>query len=145
MKFATKALVAGLMMVAGVAIAAEATDPTVKARQELMDTIGMNTSILGKMAGGETPFDATAAEAAKTAIATAAGEIAVKFEPQATDPKSTAKADIWTNWEDYLKKADALKAAAEDMDATTVEGVQAGMGGIGGSCKDCHTTYRIPS
>ena len=145
MKFATKALVVGFMMVTGVAIAAEATDPTVKARQELMDVIGMNTGILGKMAGGETVFDAAAADAAKTALAAAAVEIAAKFEPQATDPKSTSKPDVWTNWDDFVKKGEALKTAADAMDATTVEGVQAGMGAIGGSCKDCHTSYRIPS
>lgn len=145
MKHATKALALGLALVAGVAMAAEATDPTVKARQELMDVIGMNTGILGKMAGGENPFDAAAAEGAKAAIAGAAAEIAAKFEPQAADPKSTAKEDIWANWDDFVKKGDALKAAAEAMDATTLEGVQAGMGAIGGSCKDCHTTYRIPS
>lgn len=145
MKFATKALVAGFIMVAGVAIAAEATDPTVKARQELMDVIGMNTGILGKMAGGETAFDAAAAEGAKAAIAGAAAEIAAKFEAQAADPKSTAKEEIWANWDDFVKKGDALKAAAEGMDATTLEGVQAGMAGVGGACKDCHTTYRIPS
>lgn len=144
MKRSTKALAFGLMMIAGVAIAAEATDPTVKARQELMDTIAMNTGILGKMAGGETAFDAAAAEGAKTALAAAATEIAAKFEPQATDPKSTAKADIWANWDDFVKKGDALKAAAEGLDATTIEGVQAGMGAIGGTCKDCHTAYRIP-
>lgn len=145
MKHATKALALGLALVAGVAMAAEATDPTVKARQELMDVIGMNTGILGKMAGGETAFDAAAAEGAKAAIAGAAAEIAAKFEPQAADPKSTAKEDIWANWDDFVKKGDALKAAAEAMDATTLEGVQAGMGAIGGSCKDCHSTYRIPS
>ncbi|MBD1203295.1 MAG: cytochrome c [Rhodobacteraceae bacterium] len=145
MKFSTKALVLGFTMVAGVAIAAEATDPTVKARQELMDTIAMNTGILGKMAGGESAFDAAAAEGAKAAIVAASAEIAAKFEAQASDPKSTSKEDIWTNWEDFVKKGDALKAAAEGMDTTTLEGVQAGMGGIGGSCKDCHTTYRIPS
>lgn len=144
MKLAAKALGLGLAMIAGVAIAAEATDPTVKARQELMDVIGMNTGILGKMAGGENPYDAAAAEGAKAAMAAAAAEIAAKFEPQATDPKSTAKADIWTNWEDFVKKGDALKAAAEAMDASSLEGVQAGMGAIGGSCKDCHTAYRIP-
>ncbi|MEZ5753826.1 MAG: cytochrome c [Paracoccaceae bacterium] len=145
MKHATKALALGLALVAGVAMAAEATDPTVKARQELMDVIGMNTGILGKMAGGENPFDAAAAEGAKAAIAGAAAEIAAKFEPQAADPKSTAKEDIWANWDDFVKKGDALKAAAEAMDASTLEGVQAGMGAIGGSCKDCHSTYRIPS
>lgn len=145
MKFSTKALVLGLTMVAGVAIAAEATDPTVKARQELMDTIAMNTGILGKMAGGETAFDAAAADGAKAAIIAASAEIAAKFEPQASDPKSTSKPEIWTNWDDFVKKGEALNAAATALDATTLEGVQAGMGGIGGSCRDCHTAYRIPS
>lgn len=145
MKLSTKALVLGFTMMAGVAIAAEATDPTVKARQELMDTIAMNTGILGKMAGGENPFDAAAAEGAKAAIVAASAEIAAKFEPQASDPKSTSKEDIWANWDDFVKKGDALNAAAAAMDTTTLEGVQAGMGGVGGACKDCHTTYRIPS
>lgn len=145
MKLSTKALVLGFTMVAGVAIAAEATDPTVKARQELMDTIAMNTGILGKMAGGENPFDAAAAEGAKAAIVAASAEIAAKFEPQASDPKSTSKEDIWANWDDFVKKGEALNAAATAMDTTTLEGVQAGMGGVGGACKDCHTTYRIPS
>ena len=145
MKFVTKTLVAGLVLVAGVAVAAEATDPTVKARQELMDTIGMNTKILGDMAGGKSAFDAAAAEAAKAAIVAAAAEIPAKFEPQATDPKSTAKPEVWTDWDDFLANAKALGDAAGALDATSVEGVQAGMGGIGGACKDCHSEFRIPS
>lgn len=145
MKVVTKTLVAGLLLVAGVAVAAEATDPTVKARQELMDTIGANTKVLGDMAGGKTAFDAAAAEAAKAALVAAAADIPAKFEPQATDPKTTAKAEIWTNWDDYLAKAKALGDAAAALDAASVEGVQAGMGAIGGTCKDCHSTYRIPS
>lgn len=145
MKVVTKTLVAGLLLVAGVAVAAEATDPTVKARQELMDGIVANMKILGDMAGGKASFDAAAAETAKAALVAAAADIPAKFEPQATDPKTTAKAEIWTNWDDYIAKAKALENAAAGIDATTVEGVQAGMGAIGGTCKDCHTTYRIPS
>lgn len=143
MKFVTKTLVAGLMLVAGVAVAAEATDPTVKARQELMDTIAMNTKVLGEMAGGAT-FDAAAAEAAKAALIAAAADIPAKFEPQANDPKSTAKAEIWTDWDTYVAKAKTLGDAAAAIDATTVEGIQAGMGAIGGTCKDCHTVFRMP-
>lgn len=145
MNLVTKTLVAGLVLVAGVAVAAEATDPTVKARQELMDVIGMNTRTLGDMAGGKTAFDAAAAEAAKAAIAAAAAEIPAKFEPQADDPKSTAKPEVWANWDDFLAKGKALEDAATALDATTVEGVQAGMGAIGGTCKDCHSDFRIPS
>lgn len=145
MKVVTKTLAAGLLLVAGVAVAAEATDPTVKARQELMDVIGANTKVLGDMAGGKAAFDAAAAETAKAALIAAAAEIPAKFEPQATDPKTTAKAEIWTGWDDFVAKGKALGDAAAALDASSVEGVQAGMGAIGGSCKDCHSTYRIPS
>jgi cytochrome c556 len=110
-----------------------------------MDTIVLNTKVLGDMAGGKVAFDAAAAETAKAGLSAAAAEIAAKFEPQASDPKSTAKPDIWANWDDFVKKADALAAAATALDASSVEGVQGGMAAIGGACKDCHSTYRAAS
>ncbi len=142
MRLMTKTAAFALALVATVAIASEATDPTVKARQDLMDTIGMNTKVLGEMAGGKTAFDADAAGAAKTALVAASADIAAKFEPQATDPKTTAKPEVWINWADFQAKATALNAAATAMDAATVEGVQAGMASVGGSCKACHSAYR---
>jgi cytochrome c556 len=95
------------------------------------------------MAGGKIPFDATAAAAAKAALAAAAAEIPAKFEPQATDPVTEAKAEIWTNWDDFVAKSEALLKAAEAVDTTSAETIGAGMGAIGGACKDCHTTYRM--
>ncbi|MBC7674473.1 MAG: cytochrome c, partial [Rhodoferax sp.] len=44
---------------------------------------------------------------------------------------------------DFVAKADGLVKASAALDASTVEGVQAGMGGLGGACKDCHTKYRL--
>ena len=144
MKFTTKILAVSLVLVAGLAVAKDGvTDPTVMAREALMGVIGKNTGILGKMAGGEVAFDAAAAAAAKADLAAAASEIAAKFEPQATDPLMGAKPEIWTNWADFVVKADGLKAAAEALDATTVDGVKAGMAGIGGACKACHSVYRL--
>lgn len=137
-------LVIAAVMVGGVAIAKEGVkDPQVKARQELMATIGANTKTLGEMAGGKIPFDATAAAAAKAALAAAAAEIPAKFEPQATDPVTEAKAEIWTNWDDFVAKSEALLKAAEAADTSSPETIGAGMGAIGGACKDCHTTYRM--
>ena len=81
---------------------------------------------------------AATAEAAKAAIADVAGKIAATFEPQGTDAESKAKPEIWTSWDDSLAKADGLAKAAA-LDATSLEGVQAGMKAIGGACKDCHT------
>jgi cytochrome c556 len=141
MKFFAKAVFVSALAVASV-VYAEATDPTVKARQELMKTIGSNVKALGDMAGGKVAYDAAAAGAAKAALVAAAAEIPAKFETQATDPDSEAKAEIWTGWDDFVKKAGALGTAAGAMDVASVETIGAGMGAIGGACKDCHTTFR---
>ena len=142
MRLIFKTATFALALVATVAIAAEATDPVVKARQELMDVQGKNAKILGEMAGGKAAFDAVAAEAAKAVLIATSTEIAAKFEMQASDPKSKAKPEIWANSADFTAKAGALNAAATALDASTLEGVQAGMAGVGGACKACHTAYR---
>ncbi|MFC3181635.1 c-type cytochrome [Cypionkella sinensis] len=146
MRIATKVLASALVLFAGVAIAeVEATDPVVIAQKDLMKSFGGAMKTLGGMASGEVAFDATAAEAAKATLVTGSADIHVKFEKAGNDPASEAKPEIWTNWDDFVKKADALNAAATAVDATSVDGIKAGMGAVGGACKDCHTTYRVAS
>lgn len=143
MRFVAKALILSLTLTAGVAIAKDGVqDPTVKARMDLMGTIGMNTKVLGDMAGGKAPFDATAADAAKVALAAAAAQIPAAFEVEADDPVSEARPDIWMNMEGFAEKAKGLETAAGAIDVSSLESVQAGMGAIGGSCKACHTDFR---
>jgi cytochrome c556 len=144
MRFKAKTLVATFVLLAGAAVAADATDPTVKAWQELMDANGAATKTLGGMAGGKMAFDGTAAAAAKTDLIAHAGDIANKFKTQASDPASKASPDIWTNWDDFVAKANALSTAAASLDVTSMETLQAGMGAVGGACKDCHTKYKMP-
>lgn len=144
MKF-VKALAVGAILVAGVAYAQEEpTDPNAIARSELMKLVGQNTGVLGDMAGGKAPHDAAKAEAAKAALIEAAAKIEATFAEQgAADPVSEAKPEIWTNWEDFLVKAKAMGDAAAAVDVASAESIGAGMGAIGGSCKDCHTSYRV--
>lgn len=143
MNLIAKTLIASLVL-AGAAVAKEEPkDPTVKARVELMETIARNTKTLGDMAKGTTAFDAAGAEAAVAAIEAAAAEVPAKFEPQATDPVSEAKPEIWTNWADFTAKAEALGTAAAGVDSSSLDGVKAGLGTMGGACKDCHTDYRM--
>lgn len=140
----TKILAVGLVAVATVAVAKEGVqDPTVKARMDLMGTIGMNTQTLGNMANGRAPFDAAQAEAAKAALVAASADIVAKFEPQADDPVSEGAPAIWTNFADFTARATALNAAAQAVDVASAETIGAGMGAIGGACRDCHTTYRV--
>lgn len=143
MKIVTKTILVGALILAGAAFAKDGVqDPTVKARMDLMGVIAANTKALGQMAGGEATFEAAAAATAKANLVAAAAEIPAKFEPQATDPVSDAKADVWTNWADFVTKSEALLVAAEALDTTSLESVQAGMGGIGGACKACHSVYK---
>jgi cytochrome c556 len=140
-----KAFALGAVLAAGAAYAQEEpTDPQAIARGELMKMVGMNTGILGNMAGGKEPFDAAKAEGAKAALIDAAAKIEATFMEQgAADPVSEAKPEIWANWDDFLVKAKALGDAAGAVDVASVETIGAGMGAIGGACKDCHTSYRI--
>jgi cytochrome c556 len=133
------------ILAGGVAYAeGEATDPNAIARQELMKMQGKNIGILGDMAGGKIAYDAAAAEAAKAVLIETSAKIEATFKDQgAADPASESKPEVWTNWDDFLKKAGALNAAATAMDVSSAETIGAGMGGIGGACKDCHTTYRV--
>ena len=139
----TKTLVAALALCGTVVFAAEPTDPNVIARQTLMKTIAGATKTLGEMAGGKVAFDAAAAEAAKATLTAAAADIPAKFEPRTTDPAEEAKPEVWTNWPDFLVKAKGLSDAATALDATTLEGVQGGMAGVGGACKACHSVYKM--
>jgi cytochrome c556 len=144
MKFG-KLIFAGAVIAAGVAFAADRTDPNAIERSDLMRKQGMNAGILGKMAKGETAYDAAAAEAAKAALIEASGQIEAVFMTQGgADPASKAKPEIWTNWEDFLVKAGALGTAAAALDVTSPETIGAGMGAIGGACVDCHKAYQIP-
>jgi cytochrome c556 len=139
-----KAFALGAVLAAGAAYAQEEpTDPQAIARGELMKVVGMNTGILGNMAGGKEPFDAAKAEVAKAALIDAASKIEATFMEQgAADPVSEAKPEIWANWDDFLTKAKALGDAAGAVDVASAETIGAGVGAIGGACKDCHTTYR---
>jgi cytochrome c556 len=144
MKF-VKAAVIGAVLIAGAAFAeGDRTDPNAKARSDLMRVVGKNTGILGDMAGGKAAYDAAAAETAKAAIVEAAGMIEATFKDQgAADPASEAKPEIWANWDDFLANAKALGDAAGAMDIASAETIGAGMGALGGACKDCHTDFRV--
>jgi cytochrome c556 len=144
MKFASKALVASLILVASVAVAKEGVqDPTVKARMDLMGVNSSSTKILMEFAQEKNAFDAAAAEAARAELLASAKDIAAKFEPPATDPVSDALPEIWTQWDDFVAKSNDLVKAAEGIDTTTLAGVQAGMMAVGEACKECHSTYRV--
>ena len=137
-------LAAGLALGAATFALAEASDPVVKARQDAMGMIGANTKILGQMAQGQTAFDAAAAQAAFSVISQKAAEVPSLFEVEADDPESEAKAEIWFMYDDFVTKSEALKAAADaGLGVDSPEFLGAAMGPLSGSCKACHSEYKM--
>ena len=141
MKTLAKTLILGLVMVGGIAFAA-ASDPDVKARQMLMQANGAAMKTLSGMAKGEVAFDAAAAGAAKAALVADAADTPAKFTNNAADPASKAKPEIWTNWDDFVAKSNGLGTAAAALDVTSLDGIKAGLGAVGGACGACHQAYK---
>ena len=144
MRTATQIIAAALLLTGGMALAeVEATNPTVIAWKALMKQNGAAAKVLGDMAAGKAAFDATAAEAAKQKLIGDAEQIPVVLKTQAEDPASEAKADIWSNWDDFTAKAAALGKAASALDSSSLDGIKAGMADVGAACKACHTAYKM--
>lgn len=144
--FTRKTALAGALALGTLATAAfsAAQDPDVAARQEAMGLIGSNVKKVVSMVKGEVAFDAEAAQAAFAKIAAKADMVPTLFETRSnTDPEAEAKDAIWDNWDDFVTKAGALKAAAEaGASVDSIEALAAAMGPLSQACKACHSTYK---
>lgn len=119
-------------------------NPAVKARMAAMSAISEHMKSLGMMARGATAFDAEAARAAAAAIADHAAAVPGLFEANETDPRSEARPEIWTNFEDFGAKAAELESIAAGLSAsiTAPEDLGPALGGLGANCRSCHSVYR---
>lgn len=136
-------------IVASAAYAAKSSNVDVAARQEMMGLVGHNIGILGSMAKGEIAFNAGLANASAGSL-----NMLAKIDPatlwtagteQGAADLSRAKAEIWSDPAGFAAKfTDMENAAATLMTVSDIDGLRAGMGALGGSCKGCHETYRGP-
>lgn len=124
-------------------IDADASDHT--DRTQAMKSMGGAMKALGAAVGG-----GNAAEANKVAlqISAIAARIPGLFEG-GSPGDSRAKAEIWSNWDDFVKKAASLQAAADVVAANATAGSlgsdpKAVVGSIGATCGACHKAYRAP-
>lgn len=115
---------------------------TIDHRVKIMQTIREQSEILGLIAQNKAPADHMVAHAQVLALNAAAAKSA--FQPNV--PGGRAKAEVWTQWQDFSKKMDLLNAAANELvKSTKSEGANnlgPKLAGLG--CKGCHDTYRGP-
>jgi cytochrome c556 len=146
----------GLAILAGAASGQDAAQKALadatKARQAQMQLYAFNLGLLGGMAKGEVPYDATAAVAAAGNLTSLARLDQSRLWPDGSDEMgvegSRALPAVWDNIPDVMAKGDDLVTAATAMEAaagTDLPSLQAAMGALGGACGACHKAYRVPS
>lgn len=119
-------------------------NPAVMKRMQGMTEIAAQLQVIGDMAKGEAAFDAKAARAAASGIATHAAAAPALFEAREDDPKSEAKPAIWENFEDFSRLSLELEEIATDLSATisAPDDLRPALQRLGQNCKACHTDYR---
>jgi cytochrome c556 len=137
-----------LALLGSAAVVVAQEDDPIKARQELMKSNGQAMGDLGKMAKGETPFDAAAAMAAFDKIHENAQQFDadVLFPPGSeTGGDTKALPKIWEDMAGFKERAEAWKTAAAtaaEAEITDVASIQATMGPLGETCGGCHENFR---
>ena len=142
-----KSLALGLLLATATAALAHqgVQNPAVKARMDGMSAIAEHMKTLGQMAKGATEFDVETARSAAAAIAEHAAAAPGLFEANEADPKSEARPEIWSNFEDFAAKATELQTIATGLSTSISElaDLNVAMGALGANCKSCHSVYRI--
>jgi cytochrome c556 len=119
----------------------------IKARHEAMEAVRDGMMALSAIAKKEQPFDAEVVKANAAKIAENLTKSAELF-PEGSgegEVETWAKAEIWTEWEQFdeiLKST--IQAAVEMQSVTDAEAFVPALGAIGNGCKSCHDSYRRP-
>jgi len=129
--------------------ALEATDlpaGPIRDRHELMEGIGKNAKIIGDAVKAHMFGPESGIGPAAQKIETSAAKIPGLFPPGSTNPKSRAKAEIWTNWKKFEETAKLLEARAGvlAMESQAGGNIPAKANEMFAVCKSCHDEFRKP-
>lgn len=118
------------------------TNPAVMKRMQAMTSSKNAANTLIDMAAGKTPFDASTAATAKTALFEAGARTEALFSDQQNDPKSEALPLIWVQWGDFTSKSISSLESVTALDVTDLTALRATLPAMGIACLACHQTYR---
>lgn len=134
-------------VVATLAMAGATGTTAIKQRHDAMEDIGEAMQALGAIARKQSPFDAEVVKSSAKTIADRLEKAAGLFPEGsgAGDVETWAKAEIWSDRENFDKNLQGAHAAAVAMQSITDEAnFGPALGDLGNSCKTCHEKYRRP-
>lgn len=143
------------LLSAGIAlVSAAATQPKVviQSRQLGMKQVGQNFKTINDQVRSGSP-EAALIKASTGRLAALAAKVPSWF-PAGTGPdtgiKTGAKREIWTRAAKFRSEAAAFAAATRNLAAAAAKSNDPGVlepqiRRVGGTCKSCHTAFKVPS
>ncbi|MEK9509167.1 cytochrome c [Gemmatimonadota bacterium Y43] len=143
---ASLAVVAVVALPAAVSAQDDGPPPAADYRSALMVSLQNHMSAVSALAAGEVAYMGHIQQhaSAVNGLATMIGEAF----PEGTAEGSRASEDIWANWDAFMEKLRPLQEGAAALDAAAqagdADGIAAARQAIMGTCRSCHTDYRLP-
>ena len=121
---------------------------TIDYRNSVMSILKWNIGPMGAMVKGKVPYDQAAfARHAKDLAAAAHLDLLAGFPEDSNEGDDTsARIDIWMDWEGFTEKYEALKKASSELAETAsggdLEAIKPKFGALGKTCKSCHDAFK---
>ena len=118
----------------------------VKARMDMMKSLGQSTKILTAMYGEKIPHDPAVVESEARWIASQAQQMARLFPKGSEDWPSEARPEIWLDWAAFQDLAEDLAQKSEQLASRAASGppseTSADFRAVIGICGSCHKKFR---
>lgn len=111
-------------------------------RGATMKEVGKAMKALAEIAKGA-PFDAAMVSASAASLETNFLKFGTLFPVGSETASKAASPDIWTNPKDFDNLRTKAQSAATKLISVDEAGFKAAFGELAGTCKACHTKYRI--
>lgn len=115
-------------------------------RQSTFKMVGQHFGAMAAMVKGKVEYDAAAFAKNAEAVAMLSQLSGNGFVTEGTHKKSRVKKAVWENKADFDKKVTEFQTAsaalAEAAKSGELDKAKAAFGGVGKTCKGCHTDYR---
>lgn len=123
-------------------------DKAVEYRQKALSIMQNNFAVMGDMVKGDIEFDADIFTQRAKDFAALSSIPWIGFSQPGAQPGNNTDAlpAIWDNWDDFVKRADALQKDAKALEAAAIAGdqgdIRSAFMAAARNCKGCHDQYK---
>lgn len=137
-------LITSVITVLLACITVSASADAIKYRQTVMKGVGAHMSAMGQITKGEVNHTGDMLGHAK-ALEMTIGMASSAFKEKTSGGETTAKDEIWSDWDGFAMKAQESYKAANVLVRTIENGgdVGAARGALGKTCGGCHKKFRV--